>query len=119
MKQVIIVDDDPGIQHVLGIILQRAGYEPTIYPTATDILDLNFKEPDVFIIDKQLPGADGLDVCRFLKNRQEFDTPIILFSASCRVQEQALEAGADHFLEKPFKIKSLLSAIEEVTEKAH
>lgn len=116
MKHIIIADDDPGIQDVLALILKRAGYEAVIFNNAEPILDNRFNEPDIFIIDKQLQNADGLDVCRFLKNREtSANTPVIIFSASGRVNEQAKTAGADDFLEKPFKIKTLLEMIEKHT----
>ncbi|MBE7169144.1 MAG: response regulator [Williamsia sp.] len=116
MKNVIIADDDPGIQDVLQHILKRWGYEAVIYSNAEPLLNNQFTEPDIFIIDKQLQDADGLDVCRFLKSRDMAPhTPVIIFSASSRVNDQAFAAGADDFLEKPFQIRALLDIIEKHT----
>ena len=113
MKHVLIADDDPGIQDVLGIILKGAGYKATIISNADAIFNNEFIEPDIFIIDKQLSNIDGLEVCRFLKNRKEFShTPVILFSAGGNLQEIAKAAGADDFLEKPFLLETLLQLIE-------
>ena len=115
MKRIIIADDDPGIQDIMEIILKRAGYQATIYGNANALLCNNFDEPDIFLIDKQLPDADGMDVCRFLKRRENTHTPVIMVSASNRLNEQAKDAGADDFLEKPFKIKALLEKIQKLT----
>src|SRR6185312_8591443 len=72
----------------------------------------------IFIIDRQLQNSDGLDVCRFLKNREQFAcTPVILFSAGGKLHEMAKKAGADDFIEKPFTIKSLLQMIEKYVGK--
>ena len=116
MKNIIVADDDPGIQDALQLILKRRGYDAVIYNSAEPLLSNQFNEPDIFIIDKQLQDADGLDVCRFLKARiPAFNTPVIIFSASSRVHDQARAAGADDFLEKPFNIKALLELIEKHT----
>lgn len=115
MKKIIIADDDPGIQDALQLILKRRGYEAVIFSSAAPLFSNQFTEPDLFIIDKQLQDADGLDVCRFLKSRKMYDTPVIIFSASNRIHDQAKAAGADAFLEKPFNIKSLFELIEKHT----
>ena len=116
MKRIIIADDDPGIQDALQLILKRRGYDAVIFNSAEPLLTNQFSEPDIFIIDKQLQDADGLDVCRFLKNREPNPhTPVVIFSASSRIYDIARAAGADDFLEKPFNIKTLLELIEKHT----
>ena len=112
-KHILIADDDPGIQEMMQIILDQAGYKTTILASAEPLLENDFTEPDIFLIDKQLSNADGLKVCRFLKNRTRSSaTPVILFSAGSNLSEMAEAAGADDFLEKPFKIHALLEMIE-------
>lgn len=115
MKHAIIVDDDHGIQEMLELILKRAGYQTTVYSNSDDLFAMQFEEPDIFIIDRQLNLNDGLDVCRFLKSRKNEVTPVIISSASGYAKINAIEAGADDFLEKPFKIKTLLGMIERLT----
>ncbi len=113
MKSIIMVDDDTEILNVFKLVFERAGYTITLFNKSDDLLNNRFQEPDIFIIDKQLSGASGLDLCRFLKNRQpRRDTPIILFSASTNLDIQAAEAGADEYLEKPFRTKTLLQLVE-------
>lgn len=114
MKRIIVADDDPGIQDVVRMILTRSGYDVTTYANGNNLLSGNFIEPDLFIIDKQLHNVDGLDVCRFLKNRNLTSAPVILFSASGRMSARAYDAGADAFLEKPFKMKLLLELVEKL-----
>jgi DNA-binding response OmpR family regulator len=112
MKRIIIVDDDPAIQDVFRLIFQRAGYEVMGYPNGDSLLQGDFMMPDVIILDKQLSGADGLDICRVLKQRETTkEIPIIMLSASPHVQQLALQAGADGFLEKPFALKDLLDKV--------
>ena len=111
-KSVIIVDDDNAILDVFEIVFARAGYKVALFSDGNQILLGKFEEPDVFIIDKQLRGVDGLDICRHLKHRTDHaSTPVIIFSAGHRVDKLARLAGADEFLEKPFKTQTLLDLV--------
>lgn len=113
MKQIILIDDDPAILDALHIALENAGYTVIIYNDGVKILNNDFNEPDLFIIDKQLSGVDGLDICRFLKNRpSQHQTPVIVISASPQAAKLAAENGADHFIEKPFKKLELLQVVQ-------
>ena len=113
MKQrIIIADDDPGIQDVFKIIFERAGYEITQYSNGDSLLKNNFEVPDTFILDKQLSGTDGIDICRFLKSQERTKhVPVIMLSANPNIGNVSKEAGADDYLEKPFKIHDLLAMI--------
>lgn len=115
-----MIDDDASILEIFKLIFERAGYEVTAFNSAEMILNNTFDEPDIFIIDRQLSGADGLDLCKHLKNREpKKNTPVIIFSASPNIDKQAKDAGADDFLEKPFKTKALLQMVEKyLTEHA-
>ena len=108
MKRIILAEDDPGIQDSIQMILEREGYEVTIYANGEDLLNKRFEAPDLFILDRQLSGVDGLDICKFLK--KETDTsqiPVIILSASPQIGPMAKKVGADDFLEKPFTIDNL------------
>jgi DNA-binding response OmpR family regulator len=113
------VEDDESIQDVLKIILRRAGYEPIVYTTGRAIMERDFASPDVFLIDKQLPGIDGLTICRKLKEDPETKgVPVIMMSAYPNVEELSALAGADAFIEKPFKIDHLLLTITKYVSRA-
>ena len=112
MKKIIAVDDDPGILDILELIFSRAGYEVTTYPGAEALLKNDFIHPSAIVMDKQLSGLDGLDVCRFLKGQESTrNIPIIMISANMNIGCMAQKAGADDFVEKPFNIKSLLETV--------
>ncbi len=113
MKHIIIADDDPGIRDIFQLILKRAGYDVTVYPNGEALMENAFELPDLFILDKQLSGVDGLEVCRFLKNQEVTkDIPVIIISASPYAQKKVDEAGADDFIEKPFKTKTLIEMMK-------
>lgn len=108
-----MLDDDISILEICTVVLERAGYQITTFSNADPILNGNFIEPDIFIIDKQLSGSEGADICHYLKNREHNkDTPVIIFSASTDLDKYAATAGADGFLEKPFQTKELRAIIE-------
>jgi CheY-like chemotaxis protein len=108
MKTIIFADDDPGIQDAFRIIFNKAEYELVIYADGSPLLQNNFAVPDMFILDKQLSGVDGLEICRFLKSQERTKhIPVIMLSASPFISNLAKAAGADDFLEKPFRMKML------------
>jgi len=110
MKRIFCADDDPGMREVFPLIFSREGYEVTMFPTGEELLQNNLTPPDLFLLDKQLSGINGMDICRFLKNNPETrNIPVIIVSASRDLEHQAVSAGADDYIEKPFKLDHLLS----------
>jgi CheY-like chemotaxis protein len=113
---IILADDDPAIQDSLCLLLERAGYRVSVFATGDPLMEDGFEMPDIFLLDKQLPGVDGLDVCRFLKEQERTKhLPVIVLSASPHIGQLAREALADDFLEKPFKKKDALAMIAKYT----
>ena len=112
-KKILITDDDEGVQDIFKLIFERAGYDVSIYGEAVSIFANDFSNPDLFLLDRQLSGQDGLKVCKFLKNQPATKhIPVIIVSATPGIGELAQQAGADDFIEKPFQIKDLLSVVE-------
>jgi DNA-binding response OmpR family regulator len=112
MKKITLVEDDPGIQDVIRLILNRDGYEVIVYSNGHNLLNNDFEIPDLILLDRQLSGLDGLDICRFLKQQANTkDIPVILLSANPQIGVLAKNAGADDFLEKPFNIQDLKNIV--------
>ena len=113
-KHIILTDDDPGVQDAAKLMFERAGYDVTVYSNGNPLLKNDFKTPDLFILDKQLSGVDGLDICRFLKAQHATaHIPVIMLSASPQLGVQSRAAGADAFVEKPFRMSDILTAIRQ------
>lgn len=111
-KKIVIVDDDPAIQDAFTLIFTEEEYDITIYTDAAPLIRNSFTTPDIFILDKQLSGVDGLDLCRVIKERPETkDIPVIILSASPNINLLAHQAGADEVLEKPFRIQALREVV--------
>lgn len=108
MKRLIVIDDDLPIQEVIELIFDPTEYKITFYSDGQAVLNNAFEHPDLFILDKQLSGADGLDICRFLKDQESTrHIPIVFLSASPNIYRLAKEAGAEDALAKPFNIHEL------------
>ena len=112
-KKILVVDDDAGIRDIFKIIFENAGYEIELNEDGSCILCNEYQRPDIFLIDKQLPGTDGLDLCRYLKMEPATKSiPVIIVSASPGIGIAAKNAGADGYIEKPFELNYLLQFVD-------
>ena len=113
MKRIVLVDDDLAILDAIPLIFDPAEYLLEIYPDGNAIINKQCTDADLFILDKQLSGVDGIDLCRFLKSQEETKSiPVLIVSASPNIERMARLAGADAILEKPFSVKALREVIE-------
>lgn len=110
--RILVIDDEPQIHRFLGPALDAAGYEPVRADTATEGLrEIARKPPDAVVLDLGLPDMDGRDA--LAKARAFYDGPVIILSARDRETEKidALDAGADDYVEKPFGVGELLARL--------
>ena len=115
MKRILFADDDPSIQDIVNLIFEGE-YEVTTYSDGARLMENDFELPDLFLLDKQLPGVDGLDICRFLKSQASTKhIPVIVISASPHLKKLAMAAGADDTIEKPFPIRELRQMVATYT----
>jgi CheY-like chemotaxis protein len=115
-KKILAIDDDEGIRDILKIIFEQAGYCIELKSDGNDVLRNKFTIPDLFLVDKQLSGINGLDICRHLKSQDATrDIPVIMISASPDIGKLSKAAGADNYIEKPFEVSCLLKMIYDYT----
>ena len=104
-EKVLIVDDDVDTLRLVGLMLQRQGYQITAATNGEQGLEKAFEErPDVILLDVMMPDMDGYEVTRRLrKNPVTATTPILLFTAKTQLDDKVagFEAGADDYLTKP------------------
>ena len=104
-EKILIVDDDVDTLRLVGLMLQRQGYQITAAANGEQGLEKAFKErPDVILLDVMMPDMDGYEVTRRLrKNPVTSTTPILLFTAKTQLDDKVtgFEAGADDYLTKP------------------
>jgi two-component system KDP operon response regulator KdpE len=112
---VLVVEDDPTMQHLLRLQLVARGFEVDVVGNGHDALTTIADEPpDVVLLDITLPGDDGLQVCREI--RRTSSVPVILVTAADAPQTKvaALELGGDDYLTKPFHMEELVARIRAV-----
>ncbi len=109
---ILVVDDEPQIRRVMRSTLSAHGYVITEARTGEEALEFLRKErPDLVLLDVNMPGMGGIEACREI--RRSSDAPIIMLTVrnAERDKVQALDAGADDYVVKPFGIEELLARI--------
>ena len=120
MDKVLIIDDDVQLTELLIEFLASYKYKIVAKHTPEEGLEyLNKKDVNVIILDIMLPGIDGFQVLR--KIRENVSTPVIMLTARGEVTDRivGLELGADDYLSKPFEPRELLARIQSVLRRTH
>ena len=118
-KKILLVDDDALMRRSLAFNLEQAGYSLQTAASAEDALGIvRLAPPDLILLDIGLPGMDGLDALRTV--RDEYGVPVIMLTARRRELDQVLglELGADDYVTKPFDLDVLLARIKAVLRRA-
>jgi two-component system alkaline phosphatase synthesis response regulator PhoP len=117
-KRVLVVDDDPNIFELVQLYVVADDVEVLQALDAYTGLDLvSRQDPDVIVLDIMMPGMDGLEMCQILRNSPDkADTPVVILSAKAKPEdiEAGYEAGADHYVTKPFEPEDLALLIEKI-----
>jgi two-component system KDP operon response regulator KdpE len=109
---ILVIDDEPQLRRVMRTTLTDLGYTVIDAKTGEDALELlRHDQPDLILLDLNMPGIGGLETCRAVRETSE--VPIIILSVRNTEREkvQALDAGADDYVSKPFGIQELLARI--------
>ena len=111
MTTVLLIEDDPAISEPLARAFGREGYGVRIHGTAKSAL-AEVEEADLIVLDLGLPDLDGLDVAREIRAR-DLDTPILILTARADEADMVigLDAGADDYVTKPFRLAELLARV--------
>jgi two-component system alkaline phosphatase synthesis response regulator PhoP len=121
-KRILVVDDEIYIVHILEFSLTMEGYTVLTASDGEEALKLIEQErPDLVVLDIMMPKLDGYEVCRRLRQDDQFgNLPVILLSAKGRPvdREAGLQAGADDYIAKPFSPRKLLEKIRELLDRS-
>lgn len=117
-ERIVVVEDDKDIQYLLKNTLSRAGYDVEVLPDGDSLMKRKAKA-DLYLLDVNLPGISGLELCRLLKrNASTKDTPVIIVSAYPELKNDAPKYSADDSLEKPFNFTHLVHLISKHIRKS-
>ncbi len=119
MQTLALIDDDLEIRQLLSQYLSQQGFEVVAFADGEAFLKAQMVQFDLAVLDIGLPGMDGLDVCRNL--RQTSNLPVIMLTAASDDLDRilGLELGADDYMGKPFNPRELLARIKALLRRVH
>jgi two-component system alkaline phosphatase synthesis response regulator PhoP len=116
VHKILVVDDEPSIVTLMKFNLEKAGYEVITAEDGRQGLDFSLTEkPDLIVLDLMLPGMDGMDVCKTLR-QEKVDTPILMLTAKDEEFDKilGLELGADDYMTKPFSPREVVARVKAI-----
>jgi DNA-binding response OmpR family regulator len=115
-KRILLVEDDDDIADLLALHLRDAGYEVDVVGDGDEGLDRALgEEYDLVVLDIMLPGTDGFDVCRKIRQEKR-QLPVLMVTAKTEEVDKVLglELGADDYITKPFSIREVLARVKAI-----
>lgn len=116
----MVVEDEHKIANSVKKGLEQESYAVDVAYTGSDGFDLAVtEEHDVIILDLMLPGMDGIEICKKLREQENLHTPILMLTAKDQIEDKVLglNAGADDYLVKPFAFAELLARVKALTRR--
>lgn len=120
-EKILVVDDEQEIRNLLDHFLKDQGYEVVLASDGNQALKLAGEEnPQVIILDIKMPGLDGLEVCKLLKDKEQTRLiPIIVITGFEDNKMEALYRGADDFVNKPFDMAEIAVRVKSALRIRH
>lgn len=121
-RHILVVDDEIGALTLIGIMLERGGFDVLKARDAKSALDvLEDTVPDLIILDVMMPGMNGIDLCQVIRQREETaKTPVLILSARGDAESiiRGIDAGANDYLPKPILHHDLVSKVRAMLEQS-
>jgi DNA-binding response OmpR family regulator len=112
-SRIYIAEEDKTVQSRLRRALSQSGFDVIVFDSGYPIVAMMDNWPDVFLIDIELPGINGLEVCKWLKSHDSSSKiPVIFLSGDPYLKVLAASAHADDYFEKPFAMQQLIEKIQ-------
>ncbi len=117
-KNILVVDDAENIRYLVKTTLETLGYRVTQVNSGKKALDkMKIEKPDLLIIDIMMPGMDGWEVCRQMKNELKINVPVLILTARADEASKKLSREVykvSGYLTKPFMKEDLVNAVNEI-----
>ncbi len=122
MRRVFVVDDEDGILTLIKVNLEKEGFSVRCFEEGNSLFE-QLKEdiPDLIILDVMLPGLNGFQILKILRESEDYkDIPIIMLTARGDENDRVygLETGADDYITKPFSVRELVARVKAVLKRA-
>ena len=115
-ETIFVVEDEASTQQLIKYVLDLNNFNTVIFNSGEELLkEIQKTVPDLFILDIMLPGIDGFDICRYIRQTPNLKSlPIIMITAKCDEYDKvlALELGADDFMTKPFSVREMIARVK-------
>ena len=115
---IVVIDDEPDILELVSLHLTKSNFKVKGFLNAESFFKfLSSRIPDLIILDLMLPDSDGIEICKYLKSKEDFSSiPIIMLTARASETDKVLglELGADDYVTKPFSPKELVARVKAV-----
>jgi DNA-binding response OmpR family regulator len=120
-EKILVADDEQEIRNLLEHFLKGQGYEVVLASDGNQALELAVEEnPQLVILDIKMPGLDGLEVCKRLKEKEQTKLiPVIVITGFEDNKMEALDLGADDFVNKPFDMAEIFSRVKSALQIRH
>jgi len=121
MSKILVVDDDRSLLNVLGFALDLKGFEVVKVSEGRQALSTwRMEDPDLVVLDANLPDSDGFEICRVARHEEHLVTPVIMLTARTRDEDvaQGFAVGADDYVTKPFSPELLLARMTAVLRRS-
>lgn len=118
-RSILVVDDDPHIRDVVAFALEKAGMHPVEAKDGREALErFSQEQPQLIVLDVNMPEMDGLDVCREIRRTSE--TPILFLSSRDEEIDRivGLEIGGDDYVTKPFSPRELVARVSAILKRS-
>ena len=118
-KEILIVDDQPGIRLLLNEVFKKEGYMTHLAPNGIEALKIfDQQHIDCVLLDMKIPGMNGIDILQKLKEKNK-DIPVMMMTAYGEQDliDEALRLGASHYFTKPFNIFDVSNEVANVLRK--
>jgi DNA-binding response OmpR family regulator len=114
-SRVYIAEADKQLQRRLSDALKKKGFDVRVFDSGYPVVEMMDNWPDVFLIDIELPGINGLEICKWLKSHESSSNiPVILISGEPYFKILASSAHPDDYIEKPVSLRQVIDKIREL-----